>query len=47
MKIGAGYSIPIIRNIDIGIGYGVRIMDTIRKIKSGYNDISIEIYYRF
>lgn len=47
MKIGAAYSIPVMKGIDISIGYGIRALDTIRNIKPQASDISIEIYYRF
>lgn len=47
MRIGAGYSIPVTRRISIDIGYGVRLLDSIRNITPEYNDIHIEVYYRF
>lgn len=47
MKIGAAYSIPVVKGIDISIGYGIRALDTIRNIKPQARDISIEIYYTF
>lgn len=47
MKIGAAYSIPIMKHIDLDIGFGLRLMESIRIRKVQLRDIRIEIYYRF
>lgn len=47
MKIGAAYSIPIMKHFDLDIGFGLRLMDSIRIKEVQLRDIRIEIYYRF
>lgn len=46
LKINVAYTIPLWKGIHINIGYGLRMMQSIKGIKPGTQDIAIEIHYR-
>lgn len=46
VKINFAYTIHIWKGIHINIGYGLRMMQTIKGTKPGAQDIAIEIHYR-
>ncbi len=46
LKITVAYTIHLGKGIHINIGYGLRMMQTIKGIKPSTQDIAIEIHYR-
>lgn len=46
MKIGAGYDIPLWKGFHINIGYGLKLLDTLRNKGRSIRSISIELHYR-
>ena len=47
MKIGIGFSIPIYRGLGIDIGYGIRMLHTIKAKELYIKDITLELHYAF
>ena len=47
MKVDTAYSIPIMKHISLEIGYGLRILETVRNGRPDSKDIRIAAYYRF
>lgn len=47
LKLGLGYSIPICKCIGIDLGYGIKIIDTIRQKTATSGKITLDIHYLF
>lgn len=47
MTLGIGYCLPVWRGIGIDIGYGIRVLETIRLKSPGAEELTIEICYIF
>lgn len=47
MKFCLGYAIPIWKGIGMDIGYGFKVLDTIRQNSAASGEITLEIHYCF